>query len=203
MNKLRDLNEKDWGIISRALDLYLRCQLGQMGDAFDIFYWEFRERTEKRQDMSQSAKEALIAQVKETLDRAKKEISLSAFASPYASFGVKGLEDPIRHLIIQADLRHCNYADDLNHCPDYKSNQCCAPTTGWCPKRVKKLVLLHPSVSIKEGKFAVVGNHPDLGGGILCWCLTAEDAWENSYAVNECGGQAKAVTREEALAFKE
>jgi len=134
MNKKRELTDQEWRTIRNALDLYLRCRLGQLGDAFEVFYWEFRKRTEENDELYPSQKEAMIAQLRETLERVKGEIGLSAFASKSASFGIKDLNDPIRQLIIQSDLRCCSYADNIEACPNYP-NDCCAPTTGWCPKK--------------------------------------------------------------------
>lgn len=133
MNQKRELLVDDWRRIRNALDLNLRCQLGQLKVAFDIFEWEFEQRTNDDPDIRD--KRETINKVKRALERAEKEIALTAFRSDSASFGVKGLDDPIRQLIIQADLRCCNFADDVDMCPSYPKN-CSAPTTGWCPNRL-------------------------------------------------------------------
>jgi len=133
MNQKRELNKEDWKTISDALDLYLRCQFGQFKDAFRIFMWEFEQRTKHDSDISESHKQSMINRVRFVVETAQKEIAMTAFGSANASFGVMGLDDPIRQLIIQADLRYCNFSDDVTKCPVYPTN-CCAPTTGWCPK---------------------------------------------------------------------
>ena len=133
MNKKRELLAEDWRMIRNALDLNLRCQLGQLKVAFDIFAWEFEQRTNDDPDIPDPYKQETINRVKWALYRAEKDIAMMAFRSNSASFGVKGLDDPIRQLIIQADLRCCNFEDDVEKCPYYPES-CAAPTTGWCPK---------------------------------------------------------------------
>jgi len=137
MNQKRELNKTDWAKIRNALDLYLRCQIGQLKEAFQIFMWEFEQRTRENSDINESQKQTDIKRVKWVLEKAEKEIALTAFGSTSASFGVKSLDDPTRQLGIQADLRCCNFSDDVTKCPDYPTN-CCAPTTGWCPKKDKQ-----------------------------------------------------------------
>ena len=194
MNKERELNKEDWRRIRNAMDLYLRCQLGQLKDAFDIFKWEFVQRLQKDSEVTPSEVEERVTRLRTVLERAEKEIGMAAFNSTSTSFGIKNLDDPIRQLIIQADLHCCNFHDDLSQCPAYPHN-CCAPTTAWCPKRIKKPVLIYPSTDINKGKFAVVGEHPDLGSGVLCWNRTKDEAWANAYVINECGGKARSVTK--------
>jgi len=201
MNKERELNKEDWRRIRNAMDLYLRCQLGQLKDAFEIFKWEFDQRLQKDSEVTPSEREERVARLRTVLERAEKEIGMAAFNSTSTSFGVKGLDDPIRQLIIQADLHCCNFHDDLSQCPAYPHN-CCAPTTGWCPKKLSNPVLPYPSTDINKGKFAVVGSHPGLGSGILAWNKTQEQAWANSYAINDAGGKARVQTKEEALSDK-
>jgi hypothetical protein len=203
MNQKRELNKEDWARIRSALDLYLRCQIGQLKDAFQIFMQEFEERTRENCDINESHKQMDINRVKWALERAEKEISFTAFGSTSASFGVKSLDDPIRQLIIQADLRYCNFSDDVTECPEYPAN-CCAPTTGWCPKNsnkeksgVKPSLLSRLSSSIFQDKYAVVGSHPELGTGILTWNKTMKEAENNSTIINDSGGEARAVTSEE------
>jgi hypothetical protein len=134
MNQKRELNEQDWRRIRNALDLYLRCQLGQLDEAFRIFMWEFEQRTKDDPDIPDPYKKERIDRVRWVLEKAEKEIAETAFGSPSTSFGIKNLEDPIRQLIIQANLRCCNFSDDLSKCPNYPID-CAAPTTGWCPAK--------------------------------------------------------------------
>jgi len=134
MNQKRELNEQDWTKIRKALDLYLRCQLGQLNDAFEIFKWEFDQRFQEDSEVTPSQRQERVARLRTVLEKAQKQIAMTAFGSTTASFGVKSLDDPIRQLIIQADLRRCNFADDVTKCPDYPTN-CASPTTGWCPKK--------------------------------------------------------------------
>jgi hypothetical protein len=136
MNKIRELTKEDWIRFEEALDNLLRCKLGQFGVPFAKFWIEFSGRIDEvvPEDISQGEKENLKTTVKRVLEKSRDAIALTAFGSSNVSFGVKSLDDLYRELGIQATLRRCNYSDDLSKCPVYPTN-CCAPLTGFCPKK--------------------------------------------------------------------
>jgi len=145
MNQIRELTKDDWREIERSLDVRQRSKIGQLKiPLIEEFYYEFSSRLDDGDQvfvgriLTKEEKEILRENVLRAINNAIDEIATAAFGrifgSKHASFGVKSLNDPIRLLGIQATLRRCNFSDDLSKCPVYPNN-CCAPTTGFCPKK--------------------------------------------------------------------
>ena len=128
MNQIKELTREDWRTIRNGLDLLLRCKVGQLDEAFEVFYFEMIRRKEPK---------ALVTFLRDMFRETVRKISERIWGNPNASYGIESLDDPIRQLIIQSDLRFCKYSDDLSKCPWYP-NQCVSPTTGFCPKDPEK-----------------------------------------------------------------
>jgi len=136
MNQKRELTTEDWRTIRNALDLLLRCKLGQLDEAFNVFYFEIIRREEKKEPRPGFAS-ALARRLRDLFKKTTGDIATILWGSPNASYGVENLDDHVRQLIIQSDLRLCKCADDLSKCLLYPE-QCASPTTGFCPKDPEK-----------------------------------------------------------------
>jgi hypothetical protein len=60
---------------------------------------------------------------------------------------------------------------------------------------------LCPESDMIEGQFAVVGNHPELGSGILFWHRRETHATYNSKVVNHNGGESVVISRKDAIIY--
>jgi len=135
MDKIRNLTKEDFKIIRKALDLYLRCKSGQLAEAVDVYALEVALKGSKKQDggfreLAQSAfirKEGALFQ----------ERIVKSIGSKFPDTSVP-LDDPIRQLIIQMDLRSCVHSGELQKCKAYIEEQCSAPNTEWCSRRLPK-----------------------------------------------------------------
>jgi hypothetical protein len=140
MNLKEELTKEQWKMLEIFVDHYMRTRLGQIETVLRVFRLEFLECLESPDfpffggNVSEEYKKFIRHDVLEAIEQASYQIPKSAFGSENASFGIKGLNDPIRLLGIQMTLRCCNFSDDLSKCPKYPED-CCAPLTGFCPKK--------------------------------------------------------------------
>jgi hypothetical protein len=131
MIELRELKKEDFKIIREALDLLVGCRLGRLEKAVQQFAMEAFLRT---RDKDPAKAQCLYTKIEEQGQVFTDELSKLVHGCPCTSYGVKSLDDPLRLLSIQMDLRICNFSEDLKQCPHYP-NKCEAPLLAFCPKK--------------------------------------------------------------------